>query len=152
MPALKTDSEKLKHVLQNLINNAIKFTQNGSVTISVRMRESGSDGIVPESGKAGGQRWVEFKVADTGIGIPKESLPVIFEKFRQVDSSKTRPHGGVGIGLYIAKTFVESLGGEIDVESEPGKGSTFTVTVPAGRKEKANGQEAEGRSAFFGRS
>ena len=73
---------------------------------------------------------MEFKVADTGIGIPEEALPFIFDRFRQVDSSETRSYGGVGIGLYIMKKFTELLGGEIGVESELGKGSTFTVTIP----------------------
>lgn len=114
--SVKTDSEKLKHILQNLINNAIKFTDKGRVTVSVR--------LLP------GANGVEFQVADTGIGIPEEMLPMIFEKFRQVDSSETRAYGGVGLGLYIVKKFTEMLGGNVEVESEPGKGSTFTVTIP----------------------
>lgn len=116
LPVIKTDSEKLKHIFQNLINNAVKFTENGTVNISAR--------YIPAPGI------VEFKVADTGVGIPKESLPGIFEMFRQMDSSETRPYGGVGLGLYIVKSFTELLGGKIEVESEPGQGSTFTVTLP----------------------
>lgn len=116
LPVVKSDSEKLKQILQNLISNAIKFTEKGNVTISARH--------IPEA------KAVEFKVADTGIGIPKEALPVIFEKFRQADSSETRPYGGVGIGLYIVKKFTELLGGTVEVESELGKGSTFTVRIP----------------------
>ena len=112
---VKTDSGKLRHILQNLINNAIKFTDSGSVKISARyFRET---------------KTVEFKVADSGIGIPKEKLPTIFEMFRQVDSSETRLYGGVGLGLYIVKRFTELLGGKVEVESELGKGSTFTVTI-----------------------
>ncbi len=113
---VRTDSGKLKQILRNLIDNAIKFTEKGSVTVSA--------GYISEA------RAVQFKVADTGIGISKEHLPLIFEKFRQADSSETRPFGGVGIGLYIAKKLTESLGGKVDVESELGKGSTFTVTLP----------------------
>ncbi|MGH7774347.1 MAG: ATP-binding protein [Candidatus Binatia bacterium] len=116
LPVVRTDSEKLKHILQNLINNAIKFTERGSVKISAR--------CLP------GTKGVEFEIADTGMGIPKESLPIIFEKFRQVGSSQTKSSGGVGLGLHIVKKFTEMLEGEIEVESEPGKGSTFTVTIP----------------------
>ncbi len=116
LPTMRTDGEKLKHILQNLINNAVKFTERGQVTISARYN--------PKA------KAVEFKVADTGIGIQKELLPTIFEMFRQGDSSETRSYGGVGIGLYIVRKFTDLLGGRIDTESEPGKGSIFTVTIP----------------------
>ena len=139
LPVINTDGEKLKHILHNLINNAIKFTARGHVTVSARVTESSRQNAessvqqgkdLPTSG-----RWVEFKVADTGIGIAKEFFPVIFERFHQVDSSETRTYGGVGIGLYIVKKFTEMLGGKIDVESEVGKGSTFTVTIPLDRND-----------------
>ena len=117
-PSVKTDSEKLKHILQNLINNAIKFTDKGGVTVSARP--------LPGANK------MEFQVADSGIGIPEEMMPSIFEKFRQADSSATRAHGGVGLGLYIVKKFTEMLGGELSVASDLGKGTTFTVTLPTG--------------------
>jgi signal transduction histidine kinase len=115
LPVVKTDGEKLKNILQNLINNAIKFTEKGWVKISARCLDS---------------KVAEFKVADTGIGIEKEFFVVIFDRFRQVDSSETRPYGGVGVGLYIVKQYTELLGGKVEVESEVGKGSTFTVTIP----------------------
>ena len=73
---------------------------------------------------------LEFKVSDTGVGIPQEKLPLIFEMFRQLDSSSTRRYEGVGVGLYIVKKFTELLGGNIDVQSEPDKGSTFTIRIP----------------------
>ena len=130
LPAVTTDREKLRHILQNLVNNAIKYTDKGDVTISARVRQQargdrqqGTDQLTPEIS-------VEFKVADTGMGIPKEFLPTIFEMFRQVDGSKAGRRSGVGLGLHIVKKFTELLGGKIEVDSEPGKGSTFTVTLP----------------------
>jgi len=117
LPVLMTDSGKLKQILYSLINNAIKFTERGQVTLSARH--------LPEA------KTVEFQVKDTGIGIKKELLSVIFERFRQADSSETRNYGGVGLGLYIVKQFTDLLGGKVEVESEPSKGSTFTVTIPA---------------------
>lgn len=119
LSVIHTDSAKLKYILQNLIHNAFKFTEKGHVTISARH--------IPEA------KTVEFRVSDTGVGIRKEHLLFIFEKFRQVDSSETRLYGGVGMGLYIVKRFTELLGGTVEVESEPGKGSTFTVTIPCER-------------------
>ncbi len=116
LPAIKSDREKLGHILQNLINNAVKFTNGGHITISAR--------YVPDA------QAMNVKVADTGIGIQKELLPSIFEMFRQVDSSETRSFGGVGVGLYIVKKYTDMLGGKIEVESEPDRGSTFTVTIP----------------------
>lgn len=116
LPPIRTDSTMLKHILQNLINNAIKFTEQGHVTVSARYLSD--------------SREVEYRVADTGPGIPKESLPNIFEMFRQLDSSMTRPFGGMGLGLFIVKKYTELLGGTVKVESEPGKGSTFTVILP----------------------
>jgi len=133
LPDIKTDGTKLRHVLQNLINNAIKFTERGRVTISADISSAALLPGSPAGGQGGGGArvsYVEFKVADTGIGIPEEQLPVIFEKFHQVDSSAKRPFGGVGVGLHIVKTFTEILGGKVDVESELGKGSAFTVTIP----------------------
>jgi signal transduction histidine kinase len=116
LPSVKTDGEKLKRILQNLIHNAIKFTSKGLVTASVRNISSA--------------KTVEFKVTDTGIGIPQEMQSTIFKMFRQGDSSETRPYGGVGLGLYIARRLTEMLRGTIAVESRPGEGSSFTVAIP----------------------
>ena len=116
LPATRTDRDKLKHILQNLIANAIKFTPEGSVTVSARHLAD--------------RKIVEFKVADTGIGIPPELLASIFERFRQIDASNTRTYGGVGLGLFIVKRFAEMLGGRITVDSKPEQGSTFTLTLP----------------------
>jgi two-component system chemotaxis sensor kinase CheA len=75
-------------------------------------------------------RWLELEVSDTGVGIPQESLAMIFEKFCQLDTTSTRLHGGVGIGLYLVKRFATVLSGDVMVQSHVGKGSTFTVTIP----------------------
>lgn len=138
LPVVETDSEKLRHILLNLINNGIKFTEKGRVAISARIKEASRQ---QAGGQATGKQltdasslpphaFVEFKVVDTGIGISEEALPFIFEKFHQADSSETRRYGGVGLGLYVTKKFAEMLGGKVEVESEPGRGSTFTVTIP----------------------
>ncbi len=131
LPEVKTDGAKLKQILQNLIENAIKFTEKGTVTVCARLLPF-PDSPVPRIGEGAnrGGSEVEFAVTDTGIGIAKEMVPIIFEKFRQVDSSETRLYGGTGLGLYIVKMLTEILGGKIDVESEPGRGSSFTVTIP----------------------
>ena len=145
LPAVTTDREKLRHILQNLVNNAIKYTDKGDVTISARIKEDGgtsASSVEPQQAEGSSNegsilapqasrlKFVEFKVADTGIGIPKEFLPTIFEMFRQVDGSKAGRRSGVGLGLHIVKKFTELLGGRVEVESEPGKGSIFTVTLP----------------------
>ena len=136
---IHTDPDKLKHILQNLIDNAIKFTEKGSVTVSARAVVSGHGSAVGDRGPAvsadprpptTGRSFVEIKVADTGIGIVQEHLPAIFDKFHQGDSSDTRLYGGVGLGLYVVKKFTEMLNGSVGVETEVGKGSTFTLTIP----------------------
>ncbi len=131
LPKVKTDKTKLQYILQNLINNSVKFTPEGEVSVSARV-------VAPERPRAerlesdNGQMWLTLEVADTGIGISEEFLPVIFEKFSQVDSSSSRVHGGIGLGLHIVKRCTELLKGTIKVESQPGKGSTFTVSIPCG--------------------
>ena len=142
LPAVKTDSKKLKHILQNLIHNAVKFTEEGQITISAKLRvcdkpangaglESQQLPVGDRGNKNGaGEKWLEFKVTDTGVGIPSDALSRIFDRFYQMDSSDTRNFGGMGLGLYIVKEFTELLGGSIEAESAMGKGSTFTLTLP----------------------
>jgi GAF domain-containing protein len=130
LPVVFSDRDKVKCILQNLIGNAIKFTDAGRVTVSARAQQAGRADETQTGGALASALWMEFNVSDTGIGIAAEKLPVIFEKFRQADSSETRPYGGVGLGLYIAKCFAELLGGKIAVETAFGRGSTFTVKLP----------------------
>jgi signal transduction histidine kinase len=123
LPAVTTDGVKLKHILENLIDNAIKYTEAGRVIISARH--------LPHQAR------VEFKVTDTGIGIPSAALSSIFDKFYQVDGSQTRTYSGVGLGLHIVKKFTDILGATIEVESEQNKGSTFTLTLPVSSESDA---------------
>ena len=115
IPVIRSDRNKVKQILLNLLSNAVKFTPaGGSITIDA----TGRDGRV------------ELRVTDTGIGIAKENLDKIFDEFRQVDGSSTREYGGTGLGLAITRRLVKLLGGEIRVESEIGKGSTFIINIP----------------------
>ncbi|HEY3167458.1 MAG TPA: ATP-binding protein, partial [Candidatus Binatia bacterium] len=116
LPVIASDRVKLKQILMNLVNNAIKFTDQGSVKISARVLSE--------------RQIFELQVADTGPGIPDDLLPFVFEKFRQIDSATTRNYSGAGLGLYIVKNFVDLLGGNIDVRSKIGEGSVFTVHLP----------------------
>jgi signal transduction histidine kinase len=109
-----TDRTKLGLVVRNLVSNALKYTEEGSVDI--RLFESEEELVV--------------EVRDTGIGISPEHLPLVFDLFRQVDQGPTRRRGGVGLGLYLVEQFSQRLGGRVCVESEIGRGSVFRVTVP----------------------
>ncbi len=120
---LNTDPLRLTQILRNLIENAIKFTQTGSVNFGY---------------KEYGDNHLYFYVKDTGIGISKENLQVIFQHFRQEDETITRKFGGTGLGLSICKHLVKHLGGEIGVESEKGKGSTFYFILPYEKIKKTN--------------
>ncbi|HEV8308180.1 MAG TPA: response regulator [Methylomirabilota bacterium] len=127
LPPLFTDADKLKQILINLLSNAIKFTEAGTVTVSAHRR----DGTLM------------LAVADTGIGIPADALELIFEEFRQVDSSTTRKYGGTGLGLSISRHFARLLGGDITVESAVGTGSSFTVSIPIRYDAAASSQIGE---------
>jgi len=123
LPTLISDTNKLKHIMQNLINNALKFTDQGYIRVSVK--------------RLPGEKKIALIVTDTGIGIAKKDLPTIFDKFRQANSSLNRNYSGAGLGLYIVKKYADLLGGEVAVDSVPGKGSTFTITLPLRNVEKA---------------
>ncbi|MCL7426989.1 HAMP domain-containing protein [Streptomyces sp. YS415] len=115
-----SDEQRLQQVLRNLLSNAIKFTASGRVELRV--------GLVQDAET--GERVIAFEVSDTGIGIAPEKLPVIFEAFQQADGTTNRKYGGTGLGLSISREIAGLLGGRIVAESEPGRGSTFTLYVP----------------------
>jgi PAS domain S-box-containing protein len=126
------DPVRLKQIVTNLVGNAVKFTEEGSVTLTVTA-DRRADSLV----------MLHFFVTDTGIGIPAEKQAAIFEPFRQVDGSMTRRFGGTGLGLAIASTLVELMGGRIEVDSAPGRGTTFHITVPTA----AAGEDVQTASA-----
>ncbi len=117
--SVKTDGRHLRQVLLNLAGNAIKFTNKGEVVIGAEIAKG-----------ADGQLFLKCHVKDTGIGIPAHKLDSVFNRFQQVDSSASRSHEGTGLGLSICRELVELHGGDINVESEPGKGSQFNMTLP----------------------
>lgn len=122
--------------MTNLIANAVKFTKEGSIDVTLQQLERTENRLL-----------VGITVADTGIGIPEDKLESIFERFKQTDSSTTRKYGGTGLGLSIVKSLLELMEGSIIVESEPGKGSRFCMRIPfemasTGFCEKAQPAEA----------
>lgn len=118
---INSDPTRLRQIILNLVSNAIKFTKKGSVTVEVKQLSRLKD-----------KSHLEFKVTDTGIGIPQSALPILFQSFSQVDSSTTRKYGGTGLGLSICRQLVEMMGGKIGVKSVEGHGSTFwfDIVVP----------------------
>ncbi len=113
------DHTRLTQIIINLTGNAIKFTQKGTVQVNVKVLKSEGQNVL-----------LEFQISDTGIGIPKDKLDHIFERFRQAESHTTRKYGGTGLGLSIAKQLVELQGGTLSVKSEPEVGSVFSFCIP----------------------
>ena len=121
---LKTDRDKLSQIIRNLLSNAFKFTKQGSVTLAASIHPARKDTIL-------------IAVSDTGVGIPKEKQMIVFEAFQQADGSISREFGGTGLGLSIAREYAKLLQGSLALESEVGKGTTFTITLPVLLKELA---------------
>jgi two-component system sensor histidine kinase RpfC len=117
-PVVRSDKHRLKQILVNLVGNAVKFTSHGRIIIRIGRAERDSVSVL------------QVDVIDTGVGIPAEIQPYIFDRFRQADNSVSRRHGGAGLGTAIAKHLVELMGGEIGLESEPGNGSRFWFRIP----------------------
>ncbi|MCX6068202.1 MAG: ATP-binding protein, partial [Chloroflexi bacterium] len=122
VPRLLTgDPSRLGQVLLNIVGNAIKFTKEGEVLVKTTLRE-----------QSAGRATLEFSVRDTGIGMSAETLAQLFQPFTQADNSTSRNYGGSGLGLSISQRLIQMMGGDIQVESQPGRGSVFTFTVALG--------------------
>lgn len=114
LPPLRTDGQRLEQVLRNFVSNALKFTERGRITLRIARAPQG----------------VAFAVEDTGIGIPADQQEVVFEAFRQADGTISRKYGGTGLGLSISRELADLLGGRLTLDSQPGRGSTFTLILP----------------------
>jgi signal transduction histidine kinase/DNA-binding response OmpR family regulator len=132
LPAMHADVTRVRQILFNMLSNASKFTEKGTVSLEVEMQRMGP------------LEWVQFDIRDTGIGMTPEQLGKLFQAFTQADASTSRKYGGTGLGLVISRRFCQMMGGDVTVTSELGKGSCFTVRLPLHvadkRKEAATGQ------------
>lgn len=128
---LQGDVMRLKQILNNLLSNALKFTTAGKVTLKVNGTATHDNQVA-----------VHFEVSDTGIGIDADKIPGLFADFSQADASTTRKYGGTGLGLAISRRYVELMGGDISIESEPGKGTTFSFTISLPRSAGSQAKSA----------
>ena len=146
-PSMFSDGKRLQQVIKNLLSNAFKFTEKGKVELKIARATSGwssKNGILNAAPTV-----VAFSVRDTGIGIPSEKHKVIFEAFQQADGTTSRKYGGTGLGLSISREIARLLGGEISVASEPGRGSTFTLFLPASYDVAAAARPSAKRTALL---
>lgn len=134
LPMLNTDILKVKQIIVNLLSNAVKFTEKGEIVLAVKKVKNGM---------------LSFSVKDTGIGIEEKNIPLVFEEFQQIDTSHSRKYKGTGLGLPISRRLARMLGGDLVAESEFGKGSTFTLTIPPVYKSEAAKEE---KPALAGKS
>ncbi len=122
---MRADLTKVRQTLFNLLSNAAKFTENGTITLAVERRADREE-----------SEWLYFSVRDTGIGMTAQQMQEVFKEFQQADASTTRKYGGTGLGLTISRRFCQMMGGDVIVESDYGKGTTFTVVLPVAVKEE----------------
>ncbi len=115
---MRADLTKVRQALFNLLSNACKFTDHGEVSLTAA-RETADRGD-----------WITFRVSDTGIGMTPEQMGRLFQEFSQADAATTRKYGGTGLGLALSRRLCRMMGGDITVESEPGRGTTFTLRLP----------------------
>ncbi len=133
---MHTDRTKVRQALFNLLSNACKFTERGTISLTVEQEWEGD------------RPWISFRVSDTGIGMTPDQVDKLFEPFTQADNSITRKYSGTGLGLAISKRFCDLMGGDITVESEYGKGTTFTVRLPAKVSDRKADETAGEKSRF----
>ncbi|HEX2910575.1 MAG TPA: HAMP domain-containing protein [Chloroflexia bacterium] len=146
---MHTDAKRLQQVLKNLLSNAFKFTDEGRVELNIFTANRGWSGMDSLLGKA--DAVVAFQVRDTGIGIPTDKHRIIFEAFQQADGSTSRKFGGTGLGLSISREIARLLGGEITLDSQPGKGSIFTLYLPL-TYPGSGGKEPNGNAPIIARA
>ena len=141
--SIETDIQRLNQILKNLLSNSFKFTEKGEVKLRIYEADTGWKTYIPSLNNA--TKVVAFAISDTGIGIPQDKQNIIFEAFQQAEGSTSRKYGGTGLGLSISRGLAELLGGTIELNSEPGLGSTFTLYLPIENIEGLTNKERDER-------